>query len=477
MPARSVGDQVACRFPEVSVANHKTIRIAELQQPGSLLVAGTITVASMYAMEAPSMTSNMPIEITSHKEKYIWGYDNTDSNTKCLKNLLCTAIGIISVTLVVATSFVTGFSQILTISESLILPTSLLALSFTWCPGIAKFIIRSRDDLVDGRKNASIIYTILKLVALIVLTVIITYLNRQDSFEESFYSIIQGFRNIYSTKIIRDGLLIHLFAGLLSHVSTYISTRICLTRSGIYLPTIFVTPITILIIIVDNFYGVFHIVKLSALSGFTIASWFCFGIAILLWLLPFVMLGMNHTPVPNSILKPSESNFLSFSYNNIFLEHHLHLNYKPEGIHTKHKKTSDMLTGVSKVSKVFICTTMYREAEFEMKRLLKSLEGISLSKKLSHVYIESHVILDNGCNGKELGEFALQFLSLLQNELKIARTKVYANRMPYGLQLQWILNGGVPLFLHLKDSQKVKPKKRWSQAFRRCCGKPFTNSD
>ncbi|CAI9727494.1 Hypothetical predicted protein [Octopus vulgaris] len=69
MPARSVGDQVACWFPEVSVADHKTIRIAELQQPGSLLVAGTITVASMYAMEAPSMSSNMPIEITSHKEK------------------------------------------------------------------------------------------------------------------------------------------------------------------------------------------------------------------------------------------------------------------------------------------------------------------------------------------------------------------------------------------------------------------------
>ncbi|CAI9731708.1 gem-associated protein 5 [Octopus vulgaris] len=69
MLVRSVGDQVACRFPEVSVANHKTIRIAELQHHGSLLIAGTITVASMYAMEAPSMSSNMPIEVTSHKEK------------------------------------------------------------------------------------------------------------------------------------------------------------------------------------------------------------------------------------------------------------------------------------------------------------------------------------------------------------------------------------------------------------------------
>ncbi|CAI9728095.1 Hypothetical predicted protein [Octopus vulgaris] len=101
-------------------------------------------------------------------------------------------------------------------------------------------------------------------------------------------------------------------------------------------------------------------------------------------------------------------------------------------------------------------------AHLSKTSIVKSMR-LSLSKKLSHVYMESHVILDNGCKGNDLGEFALQLLSLLQNELNIARTEVYANRVPYGLQLQWILNGGVPLFLHLKDSQKVKPKKRWSQ--------------
>ncbi|CAI9731125.1 Hypothetical predicted protein [Octopus vulgaris] len=80
MLARTVGDQVACRFPEVSVANHKTIRITELQQPGSLLIARTITIASMNAIEALSISSNMPIEVTSHKEKVpvdIREYENT----------------------------------------------------------------------------------------------------------------------------------------------------------------------------------------------------------------------------------------------------------------------------------------------------------------------------------------------------------------------------------------------------------------
>ncbi|ELT92981.1 hypothetical protein CAPTEDRAFT_26654, partial [Capitella teleta] len=34
---------------------------------------------------------------------------------------------------------------------------------------------------------------------------------------------------------------------------------------------------------------------------------------------------------------------------------------------------------------------------------------------------------------------------------------------PYGIQLQWVLDFGMPFFIHLKDPNKVKPKKRWSQ--------------
>lgn len=71
--------------------------------------------------------------------------------------------------------------------------------------------------------------------------------------------------------------------------------------------------------------------------------------------------------------------------------------------------------------------------------------------------------MDNGTQGKTLSEFTLQLLWLLQTKLDVARTDVFAHQMPYGLQLQWILKGGMPLFLHLKDNEKVKPKKRWSQ--------------
>ena len=34
---------------------------------------------------------------------------------------------------------------------------------------------------------------------------------------------------------------------------------------------------------------------------------------------------------------------------------------------------------------------------------------------------------------------------------------------PYGGQLRWTLPGGTPLIVHLKDKNKIRIKKRWSQ--------------
>ena len=35
--------------------------------------------------------------------------------------------------------------------------------------------------------------------------------------------------------------------------------------------------------------------------------------------------------------------------------------------------------------------------------------------------------------------------------------------VPYGGRLTWVLPGGTPLVVHLKDKNKTRHKKRWSQ--------------
>eukprot|EP00731_Ephydatia_muelleri_P036985 Em0369g8a len=74
---------------------------------------------------------------------------------------------------------------------------------------------------------------------------------------------------------------------------------------------------------------------------------------------------------------------------------------------------------------------------------------------------ESHIFMDNGVNGTQLTYFALQLLSLFCKEEFEMCPMVIAT--PYGAQLKWNVAEVMPIYVHLKDSAKIKKKKRWSQ--------------
>eukprot|EP00794_Sanderia_malayensis_P016107 gene16107-17728_t len=117
-----------------------------------------------------------------------------------------------------------------------------------------------------------------------------------------------------------------------------------------------------------------------------------------------------------------------------------------------------------KESCIYICTTMYHEADFEMEQLLHSIAGVDAARKESRRQFESHIFFDDGARGQVIKWYALQLISLLPKTLKVTAKNV-GNKLetPYGLQLKWRLPGGMPFVLHLKDNHKVKNKKRWSQ--------------
>ncbi|OWF55491.1 Chitin synthase 2 [Mizuhopecten yessoensis] len=124
-----------------------------------------------------------------------------------------------------------------------------------------------------------------------------------------------------------------------------------------------------------------------------------------------------------------------------------------------------MEQAMNRPSRVYICTTMYQEAEHEMARLLRSLDQVMTSQKLKrkNIYIESHIFLDNGADGKEMKDFGKQLLSLVEETIELRAESGIMLYTPYGIQLHWVLECGTPLFIHLKDTAKVKAKKRWSQ--------------
>ncbi|XP_045184960.2 uncharacterized protein LOC123542969 isoform X2 [Mercenaria mercenaria] len=122
----------------------------------------------------------------------------------------------------------------------------------------------------------------------------------------------------------------------------------------------------------------------------------------------------------------------------------------------------------AKRSKIIICTTMYREADYEMRQLLESIQGINLAQGDGGRHFESHVFFDGAVKDKNPTDFVLQLVSLVESTLGVKAETCSKTMTPYGMTLTWRLNAdpgqtGMIFKIHLKDNFKVKNKKRWSQ--------------
>lgn len=151
-------------------------------------------------------------------------------------------------------------------------------------------------------------------------------------------------------------------------------------------------------------------------------------------------------------------------YNSVLLEQWLMLMRRNEHSDEYHEDPIKK----AKRSKVFICTTMYREADYEMKQLLESIQGINLAQSSGGRHFESHVFFDGAVKEKNPTEFVLQLVSLVESTLGVKAETCSKTMTPYGMTLTWKLKAdygqnGMIFKIHLKDNFKVKNKKRWSQ--------------
>ncbi|CAC5411436.1 CHS1 [Mytilus coruscus] len=160
-------------------------------------------------------------------------------------------------------------------------------------------------------------------------------------------------------------------------------------------------------------------------------------------------------------------------------------------------------------TKVYICATMWHENRTEMKQILKTLfrldmdqaarsiakNDVSLSASTESVFesrldkkavmrdyyeFEAHIMFDDamettqrkegGEKKREPNEFVQQLMEIM-SEAGMAVYQVPINlappdklATPYGGRLVWTFPGENKLVVHLKDKEKIRHKKRWSQA-------------
>ncbi|ESO87528.1 hypothetical protein LOTGIDRAFT_235019 [Lottia gigantea] len=155
---------------------------------------------------------------------------------------------------------------------------------------------------------------------------------------------------------------------------------------------------------------------------------------------------------------------------------------KAENIEYKKKKQT------FKQPMVYICATMWHEIQQEMLQLLKSLFRLDfdickryLAQKKFETNIEDlytaeiHIIFDDAFETDEktkqrmMNGYVRQLIQVMPmacssvSKGSVVLKPVKKITTPYGGRLEWIMPGGTKMEVHLKDKNKIRHKKRWSQ--------------
>ena len=268
---------------------------------------------------------------------------------------------------------------------------------------------------------------------------------------------------------------VHIVASFIAYIVQKGACLMTLHRFGLCLPVFLASPISIAVYVIHTYskqslshthllWFFTHIdtenLSWSCISGRSVLA---FALLSFLWFGQILITGYNLFISRNAILSSEEDMFVQSRYNSVFLEQHLAINrcVNQTAYYNSH--------GTRKACQVFICSTMYRENVTEMKQLLCSLYKVATYyKKQKEQYsttdsFESHIFFDGGCKGNVLSQFATQLMSLVPDVMKVKLDGRCKQKLPYGYRLSWEIETCMQFVIHLKDNEKIKNKKRWSQ--------------
>lgn len=262
---------------------------------------------------------------------------------------------------------------------------------------------------------------------------------------------------------------------LIGYIIGWVACTMTLSGFGLSLPLLMSTPLSVALYHVLTLNGVLPHIFVTDQGSFWVIDdygYICTGV---MWLGQlFAMLYFLYDK-SNLILSKDSEMFLVPHYDGVLFEQQFILNRQ-----TKKQEYYNRLNGKpgnEKIDKVndqhstwktiFICSTMYRENETEMKQMLASIYNIanwSSTMRDKMVTFESHIFFDGAIADKQIKEFGLQLLSLLEETLHVKLPDGKREKAPYGYRLTWKIGcSGMPFTVHFKDPVLVKPKKRWSQ--------------
>lgn len=255
-------------------------------------------------------------------------------------------------------------------------------------------------------------------------------------------------------------MIIHIVMSFVTYVSVWVAFTMTLHREILFLSSLLSTAAALIVYFVLNKFNTSFIVKNyrenDPFSDHLKMLLFVAGL--LLWLGEFFGKRVGFSCKKNIILAKDKDMFLTPHYHSVFLDQHLILNRHVS------KTKSKIESHSQNFRTIFICSTMYHESHTEMNELLTSLRKVAEDSKSGDKY-ESHIFFDGAVNSNHIENFGLQLLSLLCNTLNVKLKDGCKTKTPYGYKFHWTIKKSVeiPFYIHFKDKNFVKAKKRWSQ--------------
>eukprot|EP00058_Branchiostoma_floridae_P016384 XP_002601872.1 hypothetical protein BRAFLDRAFT_75911 [Branchiostoma floridae] len=350
--------------------------------------------------------------------------------------------------------------------QGITLPFIILLLSAAWSKFAHKqmskpHLLRTlpyEEHLYSARFKATLLSSFFKVVLTPLAIVVYNYVLFNRGFE--IYS--EGFTQMSSSPLLVP-FLIQLFGSFLGYLAAWLACSTCIQLVGFVIPLLLCTPAAIALTFSICNLPILDLNLFRCYDMSTEQQWILIGTCALLWVTQAAYLLFVVRKSPTRTLSKEETLFYRPFYNGIFLEQNLLLNRRKEWPSAEREEEEHLQTAAKHGGRVYVCTTMYRESEQEMSQLLHSIYRLSRVYSTSKWRYESHIFLDGGVRGLVLNEFALLLVSLLDEKLDITPADARKMETPYGVQLWWKLPGGMPFYIHMKDPEKVKQKKRWSQ--------------